>query len=71
MIPDPGNEADDFEPDITMLVVEDGADGLSIDDPSGRLSVNERVGLMFRGFLQEVAGDIADLVIAFQQDDDE
>lgn len=59
--------ADEVEPDVTMLVLEDGENGLEVDDPSRRLSTNERVGLMVRGLLLELAPDWP---LSFEQDDE-
>jgi len=58
------DDVDDIE--ATMLVIEDTDGVLEIDDPSRRLTENERAGMLLRALLQELG-----VAWTFTPDDDD
>jgi len=68
------DEFDDLEDEFeaTMLVVEERADGeLEIDDPSGKLSENDRIAMLLRALILELGPDIVAVLESLQAEDDE
>jgi len=61
---------DEFE--ATMLVIEERADGeLEIDDPSGKMSENDRIAILLRALILELGPDIVAVLASVNEEDDD
>ena len=63
---------DDLEDDIDarMLVIEETTEGLDVDDPSGKLTADERLAFLLRALILELRDDIIETLASAEGDDD-